>query len=251
MENNQGIESLFFDLASESRLAILYELKKQALKTNDVARRIDLTPTESLRQLQRLSDAKLIQRQPDGSYNLTLYCKLIMQLSPAFKFVYKNKEYFLSHDIWKLPYEFINRIGELSNANLETDVADTINRAERMIRQAERFVWTLHDKGLDAMGPIMLERYSSGVKSFKFMFAEKLLASSDRPSRGRPEVEERTLPEIPAIIVCTEKESTVCLLSAQGRADYTGFFGKDSMFRKWTNDLFLHFWNNGKRVFVT
>ncbi|HUJ84610.1 MAG TPA: hypothetical protein VLV84_03295, partial [Candidatus Acidoferrales bacterium] len=108
----------------------------------------------------------------------------------------------------------------------------------------------LRDKSLDTMGSLMLERYGKNVKSFKFMFAENL-RSSYRPSNRRPEVEERTLTTIPAIIVCTEKEAAVCLLSAEGRADYAGFFGTDPLFRKWVNDLFLYFWNTGKRVFPT
>ena len=81
------------------------------------------------------------------------------------------------------------------------------------------------------------------------MFAENLLSADDSPSRGRPEVEERTLPEIPAIIVCTENEAAICLLSAEGRADYAGFFSKDSTFKRWASDLFIYFWSNGKRVF--
>lgn len=251
MKNSQDIQDLFFDLASEIRLEILSELKKQALKTNDLARQIDLTPTESLRQLQRLTKAKLIQRQPDGSYKITQFCKLVMQLSSAFEFVSKYKEYFLSHDIWRLPYEFVNRIGELSAANLVVDVPDAINHAERMVREAEEYVWTLHDKGLDAMTPIMIQKYKNGVKSFKFMFAENQLSSDNRPSFGRPEVEERTLSSIPAIIVCTEKEAAICFLSNEGRADFAGFVGKDEMFKKWVSDAYLHFWKSGKRVFTS
>ena len=244
-------EELFFDLSSESRLGILCELKKHKMKMNDLARKLDLTATEAFRQLQRLSEARLVQRQPDSTYALTEYCKFVLQLSPAFDFVYRHKEYFLTRDIWQLPYEFLNRIGELSASRLETDVADTINHGERMIKEAEEYVWTLHDKGLDAMGSIMLERYKGGVKSFRFMFAENLLSPDTRPSFGRPEVEERTLAAIPAIIVCTEKESAVSLLSAEGRADYMGFFGTDPMFKKWASDLFLHYWNSGKKVFPT
>jgi predicted transcriptional regulator len=217
---------------------------------NDIARKLDLSATEACRQLQRLCEARLVERQPEGTYALTEYCKLVLQLSPALEFVYNYKGYFLTRDIWRIPYEFLNRIGELSAASLCINVADSINHAEKMVKEAEEYVWTLRDKSLDAMKPIMLERYGKNVKSFKFMSAENT-QSSYKPSQGRPEVEERTLTKIPAIIVCTEKEAAVCLLSAEGRADYAGFFGTDPMFRKWVNDLLLHLWNNGKRVFPT
>ena len=252
MENSHGVENLFFDLASESRLGILYELKNHRMKMNDLARKLDLTSTEAFRQLQRLSEEQLVQRQPDSAYVLTEYCKLVLQLSPALDFVYRHKEYFLSRDIWRIPSEFLNRIGELSSTQLETEVADTLNHGQRMMKDAEEYVWTLHDRGLDYIGPILLDRYNAGVKSFKFLFAENLLPPNNRPSSGRPEVEERTIPATPAIIVCTEKEAGICLLSIDGKADYAGgFCGKDPTFRKWANDLFLHFWNAGKRVFQT
>ena len=250
LENGQGVQNLFFDLTSESRLQILYKLKNQHLKMNDIARELDLTATETTRQLQRLKEARLVERQPEGTYALTEYCMLVLQLSPAFEFAYKHKNYFLTRDIWRIPYEFLNRISELSSASLSINVADSINRGEKMVKEAEEYVWTLRDKSLDTMGSLMLEQYGKNVKSFRFMFAENL-RSPYRPSHGRPEVEERTLAKIPAIIVCTEKEAAVCLLSTDGRADYSGFFGTDPYFKKWVKDLFLYFWNIGKRVFPT
>ena len=69
-----------------------------------------MTATEAFRQLQRLSEAKLIQKLPEGTYAITQYGKLTLQLLPSLDFIYKHKEYFLNHDIWKLPYSFVNRI---------------------------------------------------------------------------------------------------------------------------------------------
>jgi len=38
LENQEGIERLFFELASESRLGILRKLEEKNLKMNDAAR---------------------------------------------------------------------------------------------------------------------------------------------------------------------------------------------------------------------
>jgi predicted transcriptional regulator len=83
MDSGDGIEKLLFDLASESRLGILKELSQNKLKMAEVARKLDLTATENFRQLQRLSEAKLIQKLPDGEYTLTEYGKLILYLLSA------------------------------------------------------------------------------------------------------------------------------------------------------------------------
>jgi hypothetical protein len=47
MENQEGIEKLFFELASESRLGILRKLMEKDWKMNEdeVARKLDLTTT--------------------------------------------------------------------------------------------------------------------------------------------------------------------------------------------------------------
>jgi len=54
---SMGLEKLFFELASESRLGILTELQKHDAKMPEIARKLDLTNTETFRQLQRLNEA--------------------------------------------------------------------------------------------------------------------------------------------------------------------------------------------------
>jgi predicted transcriptional regulator len=59
MGSKEGIDKLFFELASESRLGILRELQLKPLKMQEIARKLDLTDTESCKQLQRLTEAHL------------------------------------------------------------------------------------------------------------------------------------------------------------------------------------------------
>jgi predicted transcriptional regulator len=68
LENQEPIERLYFELASESRLSILQEISKQDGKMREIARKLELTTTETFRQLQRLNDALLVQKKPEGTY---------------------------------------------------------------------------------------------------------------------------------------------------------------------------------------
>lgn len=52
MDADSGLEKLFFELASESRLGILRQLQKENLKMQEIARRLDITATEAFRQLE-------------------------------------------------------------------------------------------------------------------------------------------------------------------------------------------------------
>jgi predicted transcriptional regulator len=138
LENPAGIESLFFELASESRLGILRELNMKNWKMNDLARKLGLTTTETFRQLQRLNEALLVQKQVGGAYAITLYGTLVLQLSPSLEFIFKHKEYFSTHDIGYLPYQFRNRIGELSGAKLNMNAVENLNKVGQIVGEAER-----------------------------------------------------------------------------------------------------------------
>ena len=250
MENEEGIEKLFFELASESRLGILCKLNEKNLKMKDIARKLDLTTTETFRQLQRLSEALLVQKHPEGTYAITQYGKLVLHLSSSLEFVSKHKEYFSTHDIWRLPYQFVNRIGELSQTTLIMDRINCMQMAEKVFREAEQFTWgMLEGSSLEAIAPIFYEQIRKGVK-FKDIFPESDLPAYRTWSEKCRNLEWRCLAvsDIPAIIMVTEKEATLSLRFNGGRMDYlAGFFGKDPAFLNWVKDLFLYYWEKGNR----
>ncbi|HER54359.1 MAG TPA: hypothetical protein ENO13_00460, partial [Candidatus Bathyarchaeota archaeon] len=175
MDDN-GIDTLFFSLASESRLDILHALSVEELRMNELARKVDITATEASRQTQRLQEENIIRKQPDGTYTLTNYGKLVLHFFPTFEFIFKNKEYFLVHNLWQLPHQFVSRLGELSQGKLCTEIAGTVNGIEGMMRTANDHVWAITDQVMDVHSKVMTERLSQGVK-FRSLFPEKLTHS--------------------------------------------------------------------------
>lgn len=250
MENPAGIESLFFELASESRLGILRELNMKNWKMNDLARKLDLTTTETFRQLQRLNEALLVQKQVGGAYAITLYGTLVLQLSPSLEFIFKHKEYFSTHDIRCLPYQFRNRIGELSGANLNMNAVENLNKVGQIVGEAEQYMWGLREGlGIESMFPIFEEQMRKGIK-FRELFPESDLTTYRiGPEMGRS-IEGRVLPlsDVHATFAVTEKEAVVFFPLVGGRTDFTGFVGKDPIFLNWVKDLFLYYWEKGKRT---
>jgi predicted transcriptional regulator len=248
LENDEGIEKLFFELASESRLSILRELRKENLKMHEIARRLDVTATEAFRQLQRLSEALLVQKQPEGTFAITQYGTLVLQLSSSIDFVFKHKNYFSTHDVWRLPHQFVNRIGELSQTSLIMNTIDGLNKGERMFMEAEHYAWAVVEGRVpELMDPIMNEKIRKGLQ-VRMLFLESFLPPNAIPPAKLPNLENRTLSGIPAIIALTEKEAAICFHLVGGRTDYAGFFGSDSIFLNWVKDLFLYYWDKGKRA---
>ena len=222
------------------------ELQNENLKMHEIARRLDVTATEAFRQLQRLSEALLVQKQPEGSFAITGYGKLVLHLSSSFDFVSKHRNYFLTHDVWRIPLQFVNRIGELSQTNLIMDAMENINRGERMFIDAEQYAWGLAEGRVpELMDPIMNEKIRKGL-NLKMIIPESDLSTV--PAMKTPNVELRGISDIPAIIGITEKEATVCFRFIGGRLDYAGFSGKDPTFLNWAKDLFLYYWEKGKRT---
>jgi predicted transcriptional regulator len=128
------------------------------------------------------------------------------------------------------------------------DTVETLNKAQRAFMEAEEFGWGIAEGTIpEQMGPVMDERIQKGVK-LRFLIPENRFQASASQSPPAKNVEMRGLQDLPAIVVLTEKEGAVCFRQVGGRVDYAGFFGKDPAFLNWVKDLFLYYWDEGKRA---
>jgi predicted transcriptional regulator len=248
MVEKSGLEKLFFELASESRFCILRELKKENLKMQEIARRIDVTATEAFRQLERLSTAALVQKQPDGTFALAEYGKLVLQISTSLDFIAKHKEYFSTHDLMRLPGQFVNRLGELAGAAFEMDTIKNLNFGAQAFAEAKQYAWGIAEGTIpEHMIPIMNKRVEQGLH-VKALIPEERLPTGTHMTETPKNVEFNGLSELPAIVAITEKEAGVCFMQLGGRMDYAGFFGTDPVFHNWVKDLFMYYWEKAKRT---
>jgi len=55
-------------------------------------------------------------------------------------------------------------------------------------------------------------------------------------------VERNVLPRVSAVVLAMEKKDAISLPLIDGKIDTAAFFEGDTLFLKWTNDLFLHYW---------
>jgi predicted transcriptional regulator len=97
------------------------------------------------------------------------------------------------------------------------------------------------------MIPVMNQRVKQGIHVRALIPAERLPAGASMPETPK-NVEFDWLPELPAIVAITEKEAGVCFMQLGGKVDYAGFFGADPVFHRWVKDLFMYYWENGKRA---
>ncbi len=248
MASPDKVDRLFLELSSESRLDLLRELETKELRMGELARRLHLTATEATRQLKRMTDALLIRRLPEGAYTATPYGRLVLQLSPSLEFVSRHREYFATRDLSRLPHSFVNRIGELSAGALHMETMESIVTGEQLMGRVQRYFWALvPGPGSDLLGPTVHEQKLRGV-DFRFAVPAESLPPKAPPPEAEPDFELRGLRQIPAILAATDAESFVSFPPVGGRWDYAGFYGRDPKFLQWTKDVFLHFWEQGKRA---
>jgi len=241
----EGVNALFFELSSNDRTRILSALKEEELKLNDVVHRLDLTATEAFRQLQRLTEASLIERKSNGKYVLTSYGKLVLESSSTLDFVSRFKEYFTEHDAFVLPRGLRARLGELSGCRLITSNTETLNLVDEMFRGAEKKI-DATVLGLEVLLKLAKERLQDGVKE-RWLIHESYLPKAKaflRSAKQLPEM--RWTPTIRIEMVLTEKVAGVTLPFNKGISSYYSFFGSNPYFIQWANDLFDEEWNKSK-----
>lgn len=247
MTEEKRLDTLFYELASEDRLAILRELCNSSLKMQDIARRLDLTATEASRQLQRMSQAKLIERGSEAAYTTTQLGRLLLTLSVSLEFVYKHGDYFLTHDLTQVPLHFVDRLGELSKATLIADLITNLAKWEALLKAAKDHIWVMTPRAMEHLTRISADKLSEGIKIRSIMNEENREAKIILPSSKN--AERRLIQEVPLIMIISEKEASVSFPSkrSDGTVDFaSSFFGSDAVFLQWTKDLFLYYWERAK-----
>lgn len=237
---------LFFQLSNVDRRRILEEATRGSLKLNETARKLSMTPTETFRHLQRLTEGGLLVKLPDSKYGMTAYARLVLDSSSSLDFASRHREFFTDHDASRLPPEFRNRLGELSGGVLSTDSVASLNKLAEMFRDAKERIDLFVDVRYGAYDEITQRRVSEGVK-LRVLTKESSMQEYKRmPRSSWVSGEYRVLHEHCAAMGITEREAAVTLPLANGKFDTVGFYGNDAFFLKWTGDLFRDQWEKAK-----
>ena len=242
-----GSAELHFLLASVDRRRILSELQRGEFHVNEMAKKIEMTATETLRQFQRLKEGGLIEKLSDGSYRLTPFGKLVLEEASPIDFISGFKEYFTVHDAFALPRELRTRLADLAGCELVTNNTEALNLVEEMVRNAGKQI-DATVTGLEVLMKIAMERVQEGVQE-RWLLHENYLTRAKTFLRSVKQLPEmRTAPAIKVDLVLTEKMVAVALPLNQGThadPDFT-FFGSDPYSIRWANDLFDEEWSRAR-----
>ncbi len=211
----------------------------------ELAKKLDLTDTETCRQLQRLSEARLVQKKVDATYGITPYAKLVLDNCSSLGFISKFRDYFFNHNALLLPIEFRARLNELSECTLISVTLDHINKTTEMFLEAKKHIDTVV-LGSVALIDILKKRSEEGVK-IRWLMQESFIPDASTVLCSWMQFPEiRTTPMALGYIVVTEKAASMTNREMNGAMSFSSFYGVDASSLKLAQDLFDYEYERAK-----
>jgi predicted transcriptional regulator len=249
----ENISTLLFELSSTDRLDVLMLLKKTPLKLSHISSKLNFTVQETSRNVIRLSEAKLIRKEADGTFHLTPYGEEALNLLLGFRVLFKNRDYFMTHTLSQFPLQFRAGLGILDNFEFVSDVMVTFHNIEKMIAKAKEFVWILTNQVLASTIPCLMQEIERGGE-FRLLMPVNYVPSKDvRELVANPiftkaarsnKLEMKFLEKVDVCLCLSENEvSVLAFPNLEGRLDYAGFRAEGEMAVEWSKSLYTYYWN--------
>ena len=173
---------LLFELSNEDRLRILFELEKENLKLSHLSKRLDFTVQETSRNLARLYQAQLVNRNAEGSYEITSYGHQSIRMLSGYQFLSMHSDYFSGHELTNLPQKFLTRFGELIDCQPLYQLMEAFALIEKMLEEAEEYYFYIAKEPLVSGSGILLARNAldkgvkgKGIEHIDFVPSEKIM----------------------------------------------------------------------------
>jgi len=246
-------EKTFFELASEQRLAIVFQLNQKKAKISQIAKELGITMQEAHRNVNRLQDAGLIEKDPEGVFSLTTFGNTIIKQIPTFNYLSKHKEYFSEHVLGELPIKFVMRLGALDKCEYVKGVVAILERWKNIYREANQYIYEIVPQvPIDLIEPAVTRVKEKGVK-YSYVFPKdviipkgrkdllKKLGHSELLNKGA--IERRMVENVQVAVILNEKNAAVLFPNQKGETDMNMiFFSSDSVFHEWCLDYFRYRW---------
>jgi predicted transcriptional regulator len=252
--------NLLFELSNEDRFNILHRLQDNPQRISEIARRLNLTRQETSRNLARLCNSQLVQRNVNGLFNLTSYGEYVIKLLPGYTFLTKNADYFTTHTLSFLPHEFFYRIGDLANCPHLDDALLTFDDCERLINTAEQYLWFITHQYSVSMLPHLQHALERHVQIRIITFTDlppppgyfehefvQAFQDAYKPAVQSGQYEERHLPTLTICLgVADPQQGHIVFPTMNGGFDYKGFTVIDNQSHCYSKDLFVFYWNQAQ-----
>ena len=265
------LDDMLFEVSSEIRLRILESLINGSATVTDISNQLNVSMTEASRHFNRLSQVRLIQKNPDRDYNITILGKTVLtQLGPL-EFTARHSDYFNSHNATRIPVKFLNRVNELTDAvptyAQRANVMRSVEKIKNISLEAEKYYYSIIDNSSmnlvlyaepdNERTDFVKNKIESGIM-YRTLFPIGVEMDKIHPEslRGFIELhrsgnfEFRIIERTDLFLHMNEKEvSLLAFPDMNDKFDYLGFEATDNRSINWCNEVFTYYWNNSKPFF--
>jgi predicted transcriptional regulator len=252
----EHVGSILFEVSNDDRHRILVTLESEALNLSNLSKIIDMNLPETSRHISRLLDVDLIQKNIDGTYDITSYGRYVIRLVKNIEFFTEYKDFFLTHSSDEVPDIFSSRLDVFSGSRFFKDVMDFVRILNRIISKAEHQVNILIENYPWVAIPSIIQALNRGIK-FRIMEksdnaepgSDSVEDEGELPERIKmsPLVEYATLDQVGPLVIYTENSAAFILPNNDGRYDFNGFFTTNITTINWCKEVFNHFWNIARK----
>jgi predicted transcriptional regulator len=254
----------FFELGSAQRLAILYKIAEVRCNLARLSKDLGCTMPEVRRNIIRLTNSGMVDRESNGTFFLTTFGKTILEQIPTLDFLSRNKDYFSDHTFSALPLKFIRRIGSLTNSKLVSGLVSVDERLNDIYNRSQEYVYAMiPEVPIDLIESIVARLKKIENKNFRFSYI--LPAHATVPKRRKQLLEslgfeellkkgtvERKMVNSVLIGVVLNDEQGCVMFPRIHKNDKieidmnSMFYGDDPDFHEWCLDYYRYLWHNAR-----
>jgi predicted transcriptional regulator len=236
---------LMFELSHPERLRMLGMLETDPMKLSQISAKLDVTTAEVSRHLERLTKARLIERDSENYYNLTPFATVVMSEYQNFEFITENTEFFLNHDLSLLPAH-LHWFHSMAKGTFVTGTLEVSSEIKDLSVNAKRYIYVISEEVMRGLVELDCKRNDEGI-NYKKIYPKNAELPKEYLDRQGDTFEIKTMESIPLGFKMNEKTAGLVLRDMKGKLDYSkGFLGEDPTFRLWTEAIFDYYWKQAK-----
>jgi len=257
-DNFQKVAEILFELSNEQRLLILSKIfGNNTVNLSTLSKLLNIPVQEAHRNLNRLSEAELIQRNSSGDFYITSFGKIILVHLFSLNFISKNKKYIKEHKIENIPLNFLQSIGILSFSSFLKNSVSVYENIKIICKESEEYIYCAIPMIQSYMIDLFYPKIQNNNIRFRYVLPHQAAVPKSMHNENKHEffhdliskgiIQRKMTKEINTAIILSEKKALVMFSDGKGNMDMnSAFFSENNIFHEWCEDYFEFIWKHSR-----